>query len=330
MKRSIAASGFYAACLLNLMAVGCAAPSGPAKGRLYEQTRLASVEVLVGGRLSGSGWFADAEGLIITAAHVVWDKPHELQVVMSNGARLASTLEAVDRGHDLALLRVAKREGEPFPHLQVGDGPPLPGESGYLFGAAQFRHGLLLPGQWARLSPTYEYYPAEQQYVRVYHVAGSSPMGTSGGCWVDTRGRVIGNQSGFMMNNNAPSGIAFVTPPQAIEQLLRARVSAATPTLRSAFEELTEQPVDFIARFPSGTEGLVPVRVHDGGPMKNAGLGREHVVTAIDGVAVRYRDELLSAVRSRKAGDTVTLTVYKAEDSAPKQITVRLERLEDR
>src|SRR6266404_1229802 len=39
---------------------------------LYDRARAASVEILVAGRQDGSGWFASDDGLVVTAAHVVW------------------------------------------------------------------------------------------------------------------------------------------------------------------------------------------------------------------------------------------------------------------
>ena len=38
---------------------------------VYETLRRASVEILVDGRTAGCGCFVDAEGLVLTAAHVV-------------------------------------------------------------------------------------------------------------------------------------------------------------------------------------------------------------------------------------------------------------------
>src|SRR5688500_12296323 len=45
--------------------------TAPAGEAVYERARAASVEVLVAWRQEGSGWFADPDGLVVTAAHVV-------------------------------------------------------------------------------------------------------------------------------------------------------------------------------------------------------------------------------------------------------------------
>ena len=47
-------------------------------------------------------------------------------------------------------------------------------------------------------------------------------------------------------------------------------------------DEFWEEPPDYIAKFPAGTSGLVPVVVHGNGPSKDAGLSRETVIVAID------------------------------------------------
>jgi len=43
----------------------------PAGGRLYARAREALVDVLVNGRLEGSGFFVDPAGWVMTAAHVI-------------------------------------------------------------------------------------------------------------------------------------------------------------------------------------------------------------------------------------------------------------------
>ena len=78
----------------------------PAQGSLYDRAARASVEVLVGGQLKGSGWFATPEGHVVTAAHVAWKAGGALEVRAQGQERLSARAVAFDRGHDLALLKV--------------------------------------------------------------------------------------------------------------------------------------------------------------------------------------------------------------------------------
>ncbi len=311
--------------LLLLATGGCGSlPLAPAQS-VYERVERASVEVLVSGRLDGSGWFADSEGHVVTAAHIVAAKPGQpIEVVSPVVGRRSATLVAVDMGHDLALLKVDGLEGVATPYLQVAAAPPRLGEDVFVFGTPMFRHGVTLHGRVARARPSYEYLPGYGEYVLTYNVVGAAPHGSSGGCWVDRRGRVVGNQSGLMMHNRAQTGVVFVIPPQPIARLIATREDAVTPTLNLACEELWERSTEFIGRFPAGIEGVVPVIIEDNGVAAKAKLSSEVVITALDGEPVRYRDDLLRMIRQRQPGDTVTLTIAKPDDHSSQEIEIEV------
>jgi len=315
--------------LMMLLAVftltGCGAlQSGPSVS-VYERVQRASVEVLVAGRLEGSGWFADPQGYVVTAAHIFAGRPEgqSIEIVSPVAGRLPAKIVAVDIGHDLALLHVDGPADARYPWLEVAKRSPQLGEDVFVFGTPMFRHGVVMHGRVARATPSYEYLPGYAEYVYAYTVRGAAPHGSSGGCWVDHRGYVIGNQCGLMIHNNAHTGLAFVIPPQPIARLLAERTDAVTPTLNLAVEELWEQSADYIARFGPGAEGLVPAVVK--GVAAEAKLSRDMIITAIDGQPVRYRDELLRTIRQRSPGDTVTLTVAPIDNAeAKKEIQVKV------
>jgi S1-C subfamily serine protease len=290
----------------------------------YDRAVAAGAEVFVDGHLAGSGWFADPQGLVVTAAHVVWNRT-KIEVLCGAG-RQAAEVVALDRGHDIALLRVPIRP-TPYPVLSIGAAPLGVGETIYLYGAPMYRHGLMVSGTVARATPGFEYYGDQQQYARVFYVSGPSPVGFSGGPWVDRQGRVVGNQSGMIRNGTDSVGIANVAPVEAIQRLLQAKQSAATADIGLGIDEFWEEPTDYIAKFPAGTSGLVPVVVHGNGPSKDAGLSRETVIVAIDQKPVQLRDELLAAVREKKPGDEVTLTLL-APSGEKRDVKIKLGCLE--
>jgi serine protease DegQ len=310
-----------------------AAPQPALDGaRLYEHVRSASVEILVRGRLDGSGWFASEDGLVVTAAHVVWRRIEKgdgnLEIMSGALGRLDAEVLCVDRGHDLALLR-AKVGSQKSPFLNVAREMPEPLDDAFLFGMANFRHDVLIRGSVARASTTFEYFEKEGSYVEMYHVSAPSPPGTSGGCWVDRRGRVVGNQSGFITLDRVGVGIALVAPPTAIRRLVEERTGAHTPTLGCGLEELGSQSVGYIARFPPRTSGLAPVLLVPDGPAASAKLGDTTLIIAIDGHPVARRDDLLSRITTHKPGDRVTLKVLAPDGGKSRDIEIALGMLEE-
>jgi putative serine protease PepD len=314
--------------ILVALVAGCAPGGAGGSAALYERARRASAEVLVGGRLEGSGWFADSGGLVMTAAHVVWQKKGPIEVVSPTEGRLAAQVFALDLGHDLALLTVARR-AKPYAALAIAQDIPAPGEDVYLFAAPMFRHNQMIRGTPAEVAPTYEYSPVWQDHIRVYHITGPSPRGTSGGCWIDRQGRVVGSQSGMISERDISVGVCYATSPQDIRRFLESRRMAATAYLGVVVEELQEQSRELIARFPAGQTGLVVTKVRADGPAMKAGLARDSLILAVDGRNVAWRDEFLEAVRARKPGDSVTLKIIASPGTSPRDVKVVLGCLEE-
>ena len=305
----------------------CTAPVDNPVVALYEKAKASSLEIFVGGRSEGSGWLADPNGLLITAAHVISGK---LGVIEVRGQavpeKTVAKLVALDCGHDLALLRVPARE-RPYPSLEVAPKSGVIGQRAYLFGSAIFRRNIMLPGFVARMGTTYEFSAFSNDYVQAYHIAGASPPGTSGGFWLDEQGRVVANQSGYISLEKSPQGIAYVIPAEAIAKLLLERKTIVIAGLGMAVDELDEQSRDYIERFPPGQEGLVPLRFIKGGAAELAGLSRDTLIVAIDGKTFADRDGFLDAVRARRPGEEVTLRLLESASKPTREVKVRLRQV---
>jgi len=312
---------------VSLACVSCVSSRSPASG-LYVKARAASVDILVDGRQEGSGWFASEDGCVVTAAHVVRGASNNVEVLWAAGTnRMPAGIVALDKGHDLALLRVAKRR-QPYPFLAAAATMPGPGEQVYLYGTALFVHDIILGGMVARGDCTFNYYGGLSLSVRCYHVTAPSPPGTSGGPWVDARGTVVGNQSGFINQEKAGSGIAVVTPPDAICRLVAQKKTVATASMGCGFEELWSQQKGYTSRFPAGTEGLVTIPIEPGRAADKAGLNKESVILKFDGIPVRYRDEAYRLIRQHKPGDRITLSVLDPDTAKPHDVILVLGELE--
>jgi len=305
---------------------GADAPQTTAE--LYQRAKRASVEILVDGRLSGSGWFADAEGLVITASHVIRRREARMEILSPVAGRLPASPVAVDMGRDLGLLRVKPREGG-YPALPLTDRPPPPGEAIFLLGTPVFRHAVLLRGMVGRDRPAFEYYGDLRHYVEIVHVSATVQHGTSGGPWLNRRGQVVGLQSGVMpAGNSVYTGIAYMAPLDAIRSLLEKRRTAATASIGCSVEEIWEQKRETLDRFSPGTEGLIIRLLRDDGPAARAGLKQWDLIIAADGRKVRLRDELLGVIRGKQPGQPLELDVRSPDGAGTRQVAVRLGKLE--
>lgn len=295
----------------------------------YRKAMDATIEVLVDDHLNGTGFVVSPGGYAMTAAHVVQGPGRRIEARTRLG-RVAAEVVAVDLGHDISLIKLASPgPGVVWSHLELAEAPPVVGTQLFLLGTPIYRHHVVLSGHVARAEPTFEYLPDEQRYVRIMHMSGMSPPGTSGSPCMLSDGRVVGVVSGHMLYEGSFVGVAFIAPLDAMRRLSQRVEDARTPSLGVAVEEIWEQPEHYLRRFPPRTEGLMASLVVPGGPAEAAGLRAEDLITHIDGQRVSERDQLLSFVRAQAPGQVVALTVQRPHE-APVTVRVKLDALETR
>ncbi len=282
--------------------------------------------VVVDGRIEGSGWFVDAGGHVVTAGHTIRKRDSALEILWPGRGRYPARFVGIDPGHDLGLL-VVPALPDPPPFLRVASSAPPAGSPVQLYGMAQFRHGITIGGQVARAETTYNYYDHLRWPTRCYLVAAPAPPGVSGGPWLDMEGRVVGNQSGFVNQGTASSGLAIVAPPDAIAHLLATGASIPRATMGCGLEEIWSQPTGFLRRLPKGLEGIVTIPLEPAGPAERAGLTRESVIVRMDGMTVQYRHQIIEILQSHAPGDTLSLEVWDADAEAARSVRITLDEV---
>lgn len=317
----------YPVSALVLYPVSAKSADAPGGSQLYDKAKAACVEVLVNGHLNGSGCIVGADGLVLTAAHVIEEPSRKIELNTTSAGRVAASIVAVDLGHDLALLQIDSKSAAYQP-IELADRPPPAASEVFLIGAPIYRHAVLVPGKTASDRTTFEYYT--EHYIEVTHVAATVPMGMSGGPWLDAAGRLVGMQSGVMSQNAIPVGIAFVAPLDAIRKLLKERQTASTPTLGLAVDELWQQDRKTLDRFPAEREGLLVTGLQDDGPAARSALKRGDLIVAAGGKPVRLSEEMQRVVLAHKPGETLELTVLGPDGTGERKLAAKLGTLETR
>ena len=259
---------------------------------LYDQVSAAAVEVLVDGQLAGSGWFAPESGWAFTAAHVVPNEKAKI-VLRCGGKEWKATRHARDVSHDVALLKV---EGKTPVGLSFAKKFPSVGEEIFLYGAPIFRHAVWINGRVARKEPTHEYLSSLRVGIRCYYVTAMTPKGTSGGCWVNAKGEVVGLQSGMMVTGEGVQGLAFVTPCDGLASLWKAKKDASTASFLCASEEIAEHSPDWIKKWPRGQKGIVVKVLQKDSPLVKAGVKENDLIVSINGEVIETRNEFYGVV----------------------------------
>ena len=237
-----------------------------------QQLRPSVVSVRLPGRGGGAGVIWDADGLVITNAHVARDD--RLEVVLDEGRALPATIVARDPSRDLAALRIA---ASGLPAAPVGDsaavrvgelvfamGHPLGEPHAVALGiVTSIGRGVQVGGE--RLPE------AVQADLALY-------PGNSGGPLADAGGRVIGINSMVV-----PPRLALAVPSAAVERFLapgsRGRIGVRT--------QRVALPPPLVRRLGlPQEEALMVVEVLPGEPAAAAGLLPGDVLLAADGTAL--------------------------------------------
>ena len=161
---------------------------------VQERTVTVNVEKITGSKSSGSGFFIDSEGTIVTNFHVI-DLAQAISVEMDNGASYPVT-EIVDFSnlYDLAILKIDVKD---HPYLELAEKDARTGEQVYAVGSALGTlTGSFTGGMVSSTKRTYGEIDCIQMDAAI------SP-GNSGGPLVNAYGEVVGiNTASYTSGEN--------------------------------------------------------------------------------------------------------------------------------
>ncbi len=299
--------------------VGCAAPQ--TQPGVYAKLKEASVEILVNGRLAGAGSVVDPKGHVLIANHMVPGDGAKVEAQSITLGRHSIKIIARDRGHDLMLFKLPARD-RPYPHLSLAKAKTKAGQPVYLFGAPVFRHHIMISGTVARAHPTFEFY--DGAFREILHISAISPIGTSGGPWVNAAGELIGVQSAAMTINGTHQGIAYAAPLSSLRRLFEKKETVHGASMQTGVEELWGQEPGFISKLPKEFRGLVVRQLRGNGVAAKAGLKEWDIIVAAEGKPIERTDNLLRLIRSKQPGQSIKLRATDRMGKNARDLTVKL------
>ena len=273
----------------------------------------------------GSGFIIDKEGHILTNYHVVGDVS-QVDVTLHNKKTYKAAVIGRDRGHDLAVVQI-KAPG--VVAAVLGDSASLQvGQKVFAIGNPFGLAGTMTRGIISSLRPIRS---PEGAYIdeAIQTDAAINP-GNSGGPLLNSHGEVIGINSMIATGgSNQSAGIGFAIPINTAKAVLNDLITLGT----------VRRPSLGIVSLPIGPElaqeiglpadyGILIVKTVPGGAADRAGLkgGNQRaylgatpimiggdLVVAIDGEPVGDQQDLANSMNKHRAGDTVTITIYRSK-----------------
>lgn len=287
---------------------------------------------------SGSGFFYDREGHIVTNNHVVEDA-ETIRVVLADGSQVPAEVVGTDPDADLAVI-VVEAPAELVVPAELGDSSQV--QVGQWAIAIGNPFGLERTVTRGIISALGRVFPQESGFsiANLIQTDAAINPGNSGGPLLDLRGRVIGVNTMIISETGASAGLGFAIPVNIVKKVVPALIKDgfyAHPWLGIRGYTITPELVEALG-LPVERGALVG-EVTPGGPAAKAGLrgGRRTVrvpgyaeavqaggdiIVAIDGNRVTGMDSLISYLDFTEVGQVVVLDVIRGTERLSIQVTL--------
>ena len=272
----------------------------------------------------GSGFVIDGEGHILTNYHVI-EGARQLEVTTSDKKKYKAQIVGTDPVHDLAVIQIPTKN---VPQASIGDSKNLVvGQKVYAIGNPFGLSGTMTRGIISSIRSV----KGQRGFIdeAIQTDAAINP-GNSGGPLLNVQGQVIGINSMILTGGVEQSaGIGFAIPINTAKAVLDDLVHLGR----------VRRPEIGVQTIPIGPDlanqmglaadsGLLIVQVIPGSAAEKAGLhaGTERaylgnlpitlggdLIVAIDGQQIEDQQDLSHVMQNHRAGDTVTVTVYRAK-----------------
>ncbi len=304
------------------------------------------------GEGSGSGFFVDDQGHIITSDHVV-EGAREITVRLNDGRELSAVKLGHSQHDDLALLRVDPAAVADIRPLPFADSDQVSiGEMAIAIGSPFENYNSLSLGIVSGLERSESGIQRSDSFIGgrrrtitdlIQTDAALNP-GNSGGPLLNDEGEVIGVNSSVRVQSGVQIGLGFAIASNTVLQILDELKSPGEftrPWIGLNGHDVEDLPVE-----PGqlGVDsGVYVVKACEGGPAELAGVkddylavilsrgrgvsGRGDIITGVNGEPVETWPDLLSYVNDLKVGDRITLDLIRNGD--PMQIDITLAKWQD-
>ncbi|MDX2151117.1 MAG: trypsin-like peptidase domain-containing protein [Bryobacteraceae bacterium] len=274
-------------------------------------------------RETGSGFFINDQGLVLTNNHVV-SGSSEVRVTLPDRSSYPASILARDPQNDLALLKVTPKK--PFKYLRLGDSDKIQiGQKVLAIGNPFGLEGTLTTGIVSSSNRTISDENGRELEGMIQTDAAINP-GNSGGPLLDSLGNVIGINTAIY-GRGGSIGIGFAMPVNRAKAMLDDYQSGkkyARPRLGVEVLPVEGDLAEALGLPRAGgllVQGVAPGSAAEAaglrGPRRVAVVGGYEIgvggdlITEVEGRAVERRDAIARALSRKRAGDSLELTLFR-------------------
>ena len=251
----------------------------------------------------GSGFILNADGYVMTNAHVV-EGADEVIVTLTDKREFKAKIIGSDKRTDVALVKI---DASGLPSVRIGDVSRLKvGEWVIAIGSPFGLENTVTAGiVSAKARDTGDFLPFIQTDVAI------NP-GNSGGPLINMRGEVVGINSQIYSRSGGFMGISFAIPideASRVSDQLRSSGRVIRGRIGVQIDQVTKEVAESIGL--GKASGALVRSVESGGPADKAGVEAGDIITKFDGRAIDKAGDLPRIVGSAKPGAKSTLQVFR-------------------
>jgi len=256
----------------------------------------------------GSGVIMDAQGYILTNAHVI-QGAEEIFVVLRDGRETIARTIGIDSDTDLAVLQIGLGNLPVIPigdssQLRVGDVVLAIGNP-YDFGQT-VTQGIISATGRRRLGIT-----TFDDFIQTD--ADINP-GNSGGALISSQGNLLGINTAIYSTTGGSQGIGLATPVNTALEVMQELVSNGRVVRGWIGIQAQPLPADIAEAMGLMKGGVLVSGVLQGGPADIAGINPGDVVTKIQGQDIIDPRQAIDTIAKIAPGSKIEMTIARGWD----------------
>jgi len=276
--------------------------------------------------VSGSGFIVTSDGYIVTNYHVIADAytgGYKVSVITYDGTKYDAEIKGVEESNDLAVLKInatglsAATLGN-SDDLQVGEtiyaiGNPL--------GELSFTMTNGMVSALDRDITTRDSTTGETTTNNMFQISAAVNEGNSGGPVYNTKGEVVGIVTA-KYSDTGVEGLGFAIPIKDASDVVDQLIKQGYVSGKSSLGIKVTTVDSAVAQYYNMVEGAYINEIESGSCSEKAGLKVGDIVTAVNDKKVTSSSELSAAKKGYKAGETITLKVYRSGQYQDVKVTL--------
>ncbi len=272
---------------------------------------------------AGSGFIISEDGYIVTNYHVI-EGATAIKVTLNNGETYDAKLVGGEELNDVAVLKIDGVSG--LKPVVLGDSDDVVvGETvctiGNALGSLSFSltsGAVSATGRSVTMS--------DGTVMNMIQTDCTINSGNSGGPLFDSYGRVVGITSAKLSNNGDASkatieGIGFAIPINDVIDIITDYMQYGYVTGRPYMGILNPADTEQYVQAFGWPVGVYVNDVEAGSCAETAGIRRGDIITKIDDTQITGVSQMVSVKNSYRAGDTVTVEVYRSGETLTLTLT---------